>query len=120
MVDTVDVPVVTIDTFVARERVPYINILKMDLQGYEMLALLGAKDTLTEEVIDLIFTEVWLDATYNGAPLYWQIAQYLADFKYKTWRIDTTEYPHDAEGRWGDAIFISNRYEKSLSRGSRR
>lgn len=109
-----EVAVTTLDNFLESTRVPYVNILKMDLQGFELETLKGAKRALTEEVFDIIFTEVWLKPSYDGAPFYWQIAQHLSDFKYKTWGIEVSDYPGNFEGRWGDAIFVSSRYAKIL------
>ncbi len=118
MIDSVQVPVITLDEAVSRNRIPYINVLKMDLQGFELEALQGAEKLLTEEMADIIYTEVWLEPAYAGAPTYWQIAQRLAAFGYKTWGIEVEEYPdYIAEGRWGDALFISNHFSKTVNYG---
>lgn len=116
-VSSEEVDVTTLDAFLEKERIPYVNILKMDLQGFELEALKGATRALKEEMFDLIFTEVWFEPAYENTPPYWKIPQLLADFKYKTWAIEIEEYPLNDEGRWGNIIFVSNRYAKVLNYG---
>jgi FkbM family methyltransferase len=114
MVGEVDVPLLTLDRVCEASSLKHVNLLKMDLQGGELAALRGAEMLLADEAIDLIYTEVWLKPAYTTAPHYWEIAEYLARFDYKTWWIEVTEYPDKTEGRWGNAVFSSRRYSPQL------
>lgn len=117
LISSEEVAVTTLDEFVKSSRLPYISILKMDLQGFELEALKGAANALREEAIDIIYTEVWLTPAYVGSPAYWEVAQHLAGFGYKTWGIEVEEYPNNKEGRWGNAVFVSSYYAKLIGYG---
>ena len=48
----------TIDEFSIAENIAYIDVLKMDVQGWEMEVLLGAENLLRDKRIHFIYTEV--------------------------------------------------------------
>ena len=60
------VPTITIDGFVSDCRIPYIDILKLDIQGGEYLALRGAEKMLSRQKVGLIYMEYIHAPTYQG------------------------------------------------------
>lgn len=70
------------------------DLLVMDVQGYELEVLKGAKKTL--EIIDWVYTEVNRDETYVGCARVEQLDAFLTDFV----RIETKWV-----GIWGDALY---------------
>jgi FkbM family methyltransferase len=102
----VEVPCTTLDTYANEAGLDHIDLLKLDLQGGELLALTGAHRLLSEKRVGVIISEVWMLPSYAGAPYYWQVAQRLDTFGFKTWWINTESYPDVSEGRWGDAVFV--------------
>jgi FkbM family methyltransferase len=103
----IDVEIATLDAFVERNGLGHVDLLKMDLQGGELLALEGASGSLKKELFDVIFSEIWLVSPYEGSPRYWEIAQQLERFGYLTWWINIEHHKGMHEGRWGDALFVS-------------
>ncbi|MFH1673057.1 MAG: FkbM family methyltransferase [Pseudomonadota bacterium] len=74
------------------------NILNIDIQGAELLALQGASDTL--RYIEAINTEVNYEELYEGCALVHQIDEFLEKAGFE--RIATTTPCHPS---WGDAFY---------------
>jgi FkbM family methyltransferase len=69
------VPSVTLSTFMASEALTTIDLLWMDIQGAELMALQGLGQKLSE--VKLIHTEIEFFGVYSGAPLSGEIKHYL-------------------------------------------
>ena len=52
--------------FVVENNIPKINVLKLDVQGYESRVLNGAEQLLKENLIDLILLEIIVIPTYKN------------------------------------------------------
>ena len=94
-----------LDTFLADNNLLEIDILKIDVQGEELMVLEGAKKVLQEKKVKLIYLEVWFTEAYYGQPLYHDIANYLAGYGYFSYGIYNMHYKKDGHFLWGDAIF---------------
>ena len=75
------------------------NILNIDIQGAELLALQGATNWL--KCVELINTEVNYEELYEGCALIEQLDEFLE--KYGFHRVATTTPIHPS---WGDAIYV--------------
>jgi FkbM family methyltransferase len=106
-IDVIEVPVTTIDEFCQQQSINDIQILKMDIQGGELLALEGAKEKLKKGAISVIYTEVWFVKVYEGEALFNELYSFLSGFGYKLF--DIYNFEHDVKGqlKWADAIFVS-------------
>jgi FkbM family methyltransferase len=62
----VEVACTTIDFFCGEQGISEIDILKLDIQGAELLALTGAKTMLSKEAISLVYSEIITVPTYEG------------------------------------------------------
>jgi FkbM family methyltransferase len=69
-VATESVPVVSIDEFCNQRGIESVDILKMDIQGFELNALRGARGLLERRAIQLIATEVLFGRMYQGQTYY--------------------------------------------------
>lgn len=67
-----------ISSLLTEERLPAADIIKLDVQGYELEVLKGAGDQLRE--VSYIIAEVSFKAYYQGQPLFLDLANYLAGF----------------------------------------
>lgn len=92
----------TIDTVMNNSNlVGDIDLLSMDIQGAELLALKGASQTLTRvKAIIMEYNEVEM---YVGCGLLEQVDNYLAQFKFD--RVQAGSYK---DHPWGDALFIKS------------
>lgn len=92
----ITVPITTLDTFI-ESMAPY-NFINMDVQGYELEVLKGAKQTLA--YIDYIYTEVNRDMVYQDCAMVEDLDLFLDDFGF--FRVETSWNG----GTWGDALYI--------------
>jgi FkbM family methyltransferase len=83
-----EVQVITLDMIDSQP-----NFIKMDVQGYELFALLGAENTLKQSLPD-IFIEIEEHQLAKFNVTKEQLLNYIKSFGYKMFRIDN-EYPCD-------------------------
>lgn len=88
LLDPIDVEVLTLDHFTEAEGLPHIDILKLDIEGYELRALQGAARLLKGQAIDAIYTEVCLVPQYVGQPLLHEITSFLESYGYFLYNLD--------------------------------
>jgi FkbM family methyltransferase len=74
--ERVRVPVVRLDDWCSSHRLPAPDLLKLDLQGYELEALRGAAAVLPQ--VRFVLTEVSFAEFYSGQPLFTELATFLA------------------------------------------
>ena len=63
--DSIDVKTTTIDNFCILNNINQIDFLKLDIEGYELKALLGAKNLLSDnkiKYIQLEYNQTWIEA----------------------------------------------------------
>jgi FkbM family methyltransferase len=77
-----EVPTIGLDDFVAKEGIEAIDILKLDIEGFELEALIGAEKLLRSQSVHAILLEVNLTASYVGQPLFHEVAAHLIDRGY--------------------------------------
>ncbi|MCL5781985.1 MAG: FkbM family methyltransferase [Patescibacteria group bacterium] len=104
-IDKIDVTTETIDSFCFRNGIDQIDILKIDVQGGELLVLEGAKDKLKNGEVTLIYTEVEFSPLYVNQPLFNDIEKYLLEFGFKLNKIYYEK--NNVSGKFisGNAIF---------------
>lgn len=79
-----------------------INMLKIDVQGYELEVLKGGKELLKQ--IDYIYCEVNRAELYANCPMVEDIINYLEPFGFRMVEV------YWMGNTWGDALFIKNEY----------
>lgn len=102
---TIQIKTKTLDSILADKNIDNIDILKLDVQGGELLVFEGAINTLREKKIKIIYTEIWFIEGYENQPLYHDLASFLKTFGYKPFGIYNIHYRKDGHFLWGDGIF---------------
>lgn len=94
---------VTLDTLLKRHEINLknYNLLNLDIQGAELLALKGAKEVLKR--MDYVYTEVHQVETYAGCPMIGEIIELLDKYKFTKMQAKMVKYG------WGDAFFRKER-----------
>lgn len=100
----IQVPCTTIDQLLG-ERRGQIDLINMDIQGAELLALHGARQTLAH--VKCIMTEVNRAELYAGCGLMRDLDQYLRTFGFR--RVCSSFKYHRT---WGDAFYVHQRFLK--------
>ena len=111
---SVDVPTTTLDDFCSGHAIDRVNVLKMDIQGGELMALQGASRLLEAKAIDLIFSEVVFVEQYAGQADFHELCRFLSDCDYTLYGLYNLNPGRDSILAWGDAIFIAPRIRHSL------
>jgi FkbM family methyltransferase len=85
------------------------NILNMDIQGSELLALLGANEIINN--LDIIYTEINYDYIYENCALINEIDDYLTKHDFTRFKTKTIK---DVRGKpmWGDALYVKKKFLK--------
>jgi FkbM family methyltransferase len=104
--EVISVPAKPLDMFASENQIDSIDILKMDIQGGELLALKGSASLLRDKKIKCIYTEVFFTDQYEAQPLFHDISKYLYSFDYTLQDIYSPFY---GKGKivWADAVFLS-------------
>ena len=102
---SINVKTMMLDSFVEENKIDHIDILKIDVQGGELMVFEGSQKTLQRKIVKIIYTEIWFIEGYTGQPLFHDIASHLAKFGYFPYGIYNMHYRKDGHFLWGDAIF---------------
>jgi FkbM family methyltransferase len=106
-ITTIEVAVTTIDDFCKQESIDEIQILKLDIQGGELMALEGAIKKLKQGSILLIYTELLFVPIYEGEALFYEICNFLSGCGYTLFNMYNFYQTRSGQIKWADAIFIS-------------
>jgi len=109
LVKQFDSEIVTLDDYCFKNNINSINLLKIDVQGYESKVLKGAINLLKSSNIDIIELEIHHDEIYENTLNIYDLEKYLIPNKYKLFSIsnggslvfhDTFKY---------EVLYISNK-----------
>ena len=81
------VETITLQEFVKKNKIKRINILKLDVQGYESRVLKGAEMLLKESLIDILVLEVIVAPTYKDQSKVNEIFEIFENNNYKLYGI---------------------------------
>jgi FkbM family methyltransferase len=107
---TVTATVTTIDQFCKDHGIEHISILKMDIQGGELMALRGAEETLTGGRADLVYSEVLFASLYEKQATFFEIHAHLEARGYTLFGLYDMQYGVNPKGElaWCDALYCRN------------
>ena len=105
--DVIHVPVETLDAVCAREKIEWIDILKTDCQGYDLMVLQGGEELIAAHRIDLITCEVIFDREYDGQGKFHELLAFLDAHDYRFMGFYNMARNRANECIFCDAIFSS-------------
>ncbi|MBH8573087.1 FkbM family methyltransferase [Nostocaceae cyanobacterium CENA369] len=111
---TVEVKTTTLDTFCKQAGVDKIQILKMDIQGAELMALEGAINLLANQSINLIYTEVMFAKFYENQASFYKIYELLEKHNFVLYGLYDLRFGKNGSLGQCDAIFLHRRIEEKL------
>lgn len=106
---TVDVELTTIDSFVESHNIAKIDILKMDVQGAEVMVMCGAKSTLEKGIIKMIYCEIIMLPTYQGQLEFDEVIHNMRLFGFSLFNLYNYSLTNEGQLRQVDAIFIKSK-----------
>lgn len=89
------VPTITIDTWATKNNVQHIDLLWLDMQGAELLALKAGQSIL--KTVTAIYTEVEFVEAYKEQALYGEIKQWLEE---QGFTMIAQDFPIEKNNRW--------------------
>jgi FkbM family methyltransferase len=105
-VDEKKVQLSTLDSWVIKNQIPWPDIIKMDVQGYEIEVLKGSSQCLKHA--KAVFSEVSFQEFYQRQALFHNLVTYMAEHGFKIYAFD-----HAITGGTrlfqADALFVSDR-----------
>jgi FkbM family methyltransferase len=100
----IEVRAITIDEFCAAEGLSDVDLLKMDIQGGEALALEGAARLLGRRAVRVVYLEVLFAPLYEGQAYFCDVTRVLNRHGYHLFGLYNLVHREDGLG-WADAIF---------------
>ena len=85
-----------------------IDVLKLDLQGYELEALRGAESVLSRTKI--ILTEIEFIPMYENQPLFSDIDHFLGNYQFRLFNLYELWTHPDGQLTAGDALYVNPKY----------
>ena len=82
----VKVQTTTLDSFTKMSKIPYVDFMKLDIEGAELAALKGAKKLLQESIIG-VTCEIAFDQLLENGPIFNEIDAYLKSFGFRLFDI---------------------------------
>lgn len=107
-VGEVSVHTVALDAFCREQSIEHAHILKLDVQGAELIALKGAEALLSNRAIDLIYLEVNFAPIYKEQAALCDLEFYLRKFGYRLVGFYDPHVTSSGSMVWADAIFIAD------------
>jgi len=95
----------TLDSFMRELQIPKIHILKLDVQGVEYLVMKGGISSFDKKKVDLIYTEIIIQPTYQNQKRFDQVLALFYDIGFDLHSIYNLELTKDGKLRQVDAIF---------------
>jgi len=102
--DEITVPLVRLDAVLDQE----IDLIKLDLQGYELEALKGCGDLLQKTKI--VLTEVEFVPIYKGQPLFADIDIFMRNADFRLFNLYYLSSVQGGQLAFADAVYLNTRY----------
>ena len=100
------VSTITLDSYISEKQIPYVDILKIDVQGAENKVLLGASKSFSERKIGLVYTEIITASTYINQVGYNRTIELMDSFRYDLLKLYNHSYDGAGQLRQVDALFV--------------
>ena len=103
----VSIQVSTVDAYCQENGIEFLDVLKMDVQGFELQVLRGAERFLKEQRIAFIFTEVSFEALYQGQAAFPELYARVSEQGFQL--VDLYGHVRNAHHgiRWCDLLFVN-------------
>jgi FkbM family methyltransferase len=99
---------IALDDFIRSREIDYIDILKLDVQGAELMVFDGAKTALEKEKIGIVFVETNFVRLYSQGALHFEVSERLSTYGYSLFRMYDFEYAKDGQLKFCNSLFLSD------------
>jgi FkbM family methyltransferase len=106
VINKVNVPIVTLDSFTSEHDINSVQILKSDTQGFDFEVFKGAQRLMDENRIGLIYFEFIFSDMYENLPSFDEVFRYLVEKGYSLVSFYDFHFQNKLAS-WTDALFIN-------------
>ena len=103
------VDIITIDNFLDQHKISKVDVLKLDVQGFEVEIFKGAKKSMTEGKIGLLYFEITFIKMYVGLPSFTELYEFCISCGFELVSIYPMHYRQSMAG-WTDILFKHKSY----------
>lgn len=107
IVEKYNVDVITFDSYVDREKINYVNLLKTDTEGFELNVLKGGSNSFDSNKVQFVLVEAFFDENYEGQASFGQIYDYLIEKGFTLVRFYEFTYTKDNLASRSDVLFYN-------------
>lgn len=108
IIDKIDVPVITLESYFENSKQHSIDLLKIDVEGFEMEVLKGISSVILENKVKIIFIEANLVEKMLGQGLIENIIDFLRQKNFTLYNIYTQQETKLRQLNIANLIFINN------------
>ena len=99
----ISVPTLTLPELMSRENLLQVDLLKMDLQGAELLVLTGADSVIRQ--VAVVFTEILFEPLYEGCWLFWDVQKYFLEHGFRSCSLSNILHAENGDLSQGNAVY---------------
>lgn len=110
ILETYLVEVTTIDEFCKNNAISHINLLKTDIEGYELNVLKGASSMIEQNKIQFVYVEIFFNENYVGQASFGDIYNFLLEYRFELVRFYDVLHTEDGLASKTDALFINKNF----------
>jgi FkbM family methyltransferase len=97
----------TLDHYCSEAKVEQIDLLKLDVQGYELKVLEGATNMLRDQKVAFILTELNFVSLYEGQAFFHQVYERLQTHGFQLVSLYNENFRSDPVLGWCDGLFVN-------------
>lgn len=101
----VEVDVITLDQYCQSNGIQYVDILKIDAQGFDLKVLEGARGLLEQKKVTWIYVEMMLVPLYEEQCFFHEIHQFLHPLGYPLQNLFGTVFSPQGRMKWTNGLF---------------
>ena len=107
VVNNLNIKIMTLDQYVNLNKIKKIDILKIDVQGYEINVLKGAKKSLKKGMIKFIELEIIFNDYYERNVKLHEIDSIMCKNNFNLFDINEIRYDNDNKIKWLDMLYFN-------------
>lgn len=100
------ISVSSLDEFLANKNIPHLDLLKLDVQGFEVEVLKGAAESLKNDRISMVLTEVNFVKLYDSQAYFQDVYDEMFRQNYQLVGLYHGDYRAGQYLAWADALFV--------------
>ena len=110
----IEVATTTLDAYAEEHGLDHVDLVKLDIEGAELMALRGAAGLLARQAVDFVVSEVRFVADYEGQPLLAELVEHMAGVGYTLFNLYAPAESALRQALFGDATFVSEAMRRRL------